>query len=324
MKKIHLIPFAFLLTLAAAPCSAQKAQAPLSAAAAQSKQQGAIKPFTHAEMVQFFHTVQTEAARWKATINSVQPSVLHIYGSDARAIEQQKSALLGYLDDIEKLHIRSNEKSSALDLTVEFETYDDLSLFKGEVRVLSFMLGAATNGQYDDDQLAEVYKEAEARRLTLGIEILDGINHVTMATLAEEVRAARLRTAQQKPAVLPAPPQPEPVQSGGQTVWNGTIWAQSRRSDKVTYVQGIMHGVLLGDPVFEPKPGEDFLFRANGKTPTPDEVVAGVDSFYSKPENLPICVGHAVFIAWVSLTGHALPESTIERQRELDGHTGCH
>lgn len=31
MKKITVISFVFLLTLAAAPCSAQKAQAPLSA-----------------------------------------------------------------------------------------------------------------------------------------------------------------------------------------------------------------------------------------------------------------------------------------------------
>lgn len=318
MKRIPAISFVFLLTFGAAPCSAQKAQAPLSAAAAQSKEQGAIKPFTHAEMLQFFHTVQTEAARWKATINSVQPSALHIYGSDARAVEQQKSALLGYLDDIEKLHISSSEKSSAEDLTVEFGAYDDLSLFKGEVRVLVFILGAATNGQADDDQLAEVYKEADARRLTLGIEILDGINHVTMATVAEEVYAARQRAGQQKHAVLPVSPQSEPVQSGGRTEWNGTVWAQSRPRDKDTYAEGVMHGVLLGD-------GEDpFLFSGNHKTPTLDVVVTGVDTFYSKPENLPVCVVNAVFIAWVSLTGHALPESTIERQRELDGHTGCH
>lgn len=312
MKKIHFISFAFLLTLAVAPCSAQETQAPLSIAAAQGKQQVAIKPFTHAEMLQFFHTVQTDAARWKATINSVQPSALHVYGSDARAIEKQKSDLIGYLNDIEKFHLGSNEKNEALNMTVEFEAYDDLSSVVGEVKVLSFMLGAATNGQDDDDQLAEVYKEAKARLLTLGIEILDGINHVTIATLAEEVRA---QAAQQQSAAPPAPPQP--AQQGEQSEWDGTAWAQLQRSYKDTYARGIMQGVLLAE-------GGDSLFRINDKVPKSDVIVTGVDMFYSKPENLPICVVNAVFIAWVSLTGHALPESTIERQRELDRNTGCH
>jgi hypothetical protein len=127
MNRIRVISFVFLATLAAAPCSAQKAQAPLPAAAAQSKKQDQKPQFTHAEVVQFVHTLQIQAAGWKDTINSVDPSAFHLNEKGTASVEKEKKALLLALDEIGMLSLPTSEKNAATDLVAEFAVYTFLS-----------------------------------------------------------------------------------------------------------------------------------------------------------------------------------------------------
>lgn len=323
MKRIHAVSFAFLLTFAAAPCSAQKAQAPLSAAAAQSKKQNEMPLFTHAEMVQFVHTLQTQAAGWKDAINSVQPSALHIYGEAATIIEQQKSLPLDYLNDIGELDLPSNEINKAVDLGVEFQAFNYLGEIGDNLSQLGDTLSSYASGQIDAAELLQIKKEVNAAKVALYGEILSRI----LSIARSEESGATLASAQgsddkkgtQARAKTPIIPLDVRADS-----WNGAKWMKLPSVEKASYVAGVMDGFTLSPVLFRPSPSlPPALFNADGKTPTTLEIANGLDVLYSKPENLALCMDHAVLIEWMDLAGHRMPASSIEKMRELSGQTGC-
>jgi hypothetical protein len=192
MKKIPLISFTLLLMLAAAPCSAHKA--PLPGPAAQSKKQNAMPQFTHAEVVQFIRTVQTQAMSWKETITSIEPSTLHLDDRTSKLVNDQKSQLFFYLGVIEKLRPDNGGKQqfrglhqetiaasdSLITLAVEFWLFNDICEFKDGVSGLSNTLADDPNGQVDAARLLEIYKEAQTAKDTLFTEIM---NRITTAGL---------------------------------------------------------------------------------------------------------------------------------------------
>ncbi len=175
MKRTPVISFVSLLMFAAAPCCAQRAQAPLSAAAAQNKKQNAMPQFSHAQVVQFVHTVQTEAAGWKNTTNSIEPSALHIYGKAATIIEEQKSLSLDYLNEIGELDLRSNEINKAVDLGVEFQAFNALCEVGDILSQLGDTLSSYVSGEIDAAELLQIKKEVNAAKATLHREILSRI-----------------------------------------------------------------------------------------------------------------------------------------------------
>ncbi|MFI5073222.1 MAG: hypothetical protein ACHP8A_20320 [Terriglobales bacterium] len=64
--------------------------------------------------------------------------------------------------------------------------------------------------------------------------------------------------------------------------------------------------------------------RRDGSTPTFQEVSSGIDSFYKVPENLPVCISHAILIEAKSFSGIPLPDKAIAEFRAADGQSGCH
>ncbi len=325
MKRIHAVSFAFLLTFAAAPCSAQKAQAPLSAAAAQSKKpQNEMPLFTHAEMVQFVHTLQTQAAGWKDTINSIEPSALHINDEEAAVIEGYKSFLVVRLNEIGKLRPSSLEKNKADALFDEFNAFSDLGE-AGEIlsQLVDTLSSYAPGGQLEAAGLLQIKKEVNAAKLTLYGEILSRI----LSIARSEESGATLASAQSSDdkkgtqARTKTPINPLDVRAD---VWNGTKWMKLPSVEKASYVAGVMDGITLSPVLFRPSPSlPPALFNADGKTPTTLEIANGLDVLYSKPENLALCMDHAVLIEWMDLAGHRMPASSIEKMRELSGQTGC-
>jgi hypothetical protein len=175
MKKIAVISLVFLLALEAAPCSAQKAQVPLSAAAAQNKTHNEMPLFTHAEMVQFIHTLQTQAAGWKDTVSAIKPSAFHIHGEEAANIEGYKGFLLGYLNEIGKLRPSSLEKSKAEDLFDEFEAFNDLGEVGDSLGQLRDILSSYASSQIGAAELLQIEKEVKKAKVTLYGEILSRI-----------------------------------------------------------------------------------------------------------------------------------------------------
>ena len=65
------------------------------------------------------------------------------------------------------------------------------------------------------------------------------------------------------------------------------------------------------------------MVRKNNVTPTPGEILIGINSFYSDAANIPVCWVHAEMIETRSLAGHALDDKTIAQYRNNDGQTGC-
>jgi hypothetical protein len=195
MKRIPVIPFAFLLTLAAAPCSAQKAQAPLPPAEAPTKKQNAIEVFTQAEVVQFFHTVQTQAISWKETISSIQPPAPGIAGHAKSPLEEKNGTLPFYLDDIGKLRPAGGGTYKGIDLEttaivdsltlviVEFQLFSDLCEIKEDVIQLALALADDPRGAPDSGRLLEIYKEASTAKNTLWTEIMNRIMGAGVQTL---------------------------------------------------------------------------------------------------------------------------------------------
>jgi hypothetical protein len=176
MRKMPVISFVFLLTLAAAPSFAQKA--PLSAPATQNKNQSEMPLFTHTEVVQFIHTVQAQAAGWKDTVSSIKPPTLHIYGEEAANIEGYKGFLLGYLNEIGKLRPSNVEKSMAEDLFDEFEAFNDLDDVGDSLGQLGDILSSYASGQIDAAELLQIEKEVKTAKLTLYGEILSRILNI--------------------------------------------------------------------------------------------------------------------------------------------------
>jgi hypothetical protein len=129
----------------------------LSAAQAQSKNQDQRPQFTHAEVVQFIHTVQTEAAGWKDTINSVDPSAFPFDPKIREAVEKEKKAILLSLDLIEELSLPMSEKNTATDLVAEFAVYDLL-------RDMGYLAGSL-NDELGYTSIAGVAKAGELRQL---------------------------------------------------------------------------------------------------------------------------------------------------------------
>ena len=176
MKKIPLISFSILLTFGTAKCFAQTAELPLSAAATQNKQQVATKPFTHAEVVQFIHTVQIEAANWKEAINSVDPSAYHFTPKVMVSVEKEKKALLLALDEIGRLSLPASEKNSATDLFAEFGVYSFLRDIACGADGLSDMLaGTSIAGVANAAELGQVQREVLKVSSPLYQEILTRI-----------------------------------------------------------------------------------------------------------------------------------------------------
>jgi hypothetical protein len=200
MKSFPVSLFLFLLMLRAVPCSAQNAQAPLSAAAAHTKKQDAMAPFTRAEVIQFFHTVQAQAMSWKDTVSSIEPSALRIDDQTSGVIKDEKSQLLYYLGDIEKLRPDSDGKYKGLDLETtatanslirlggEFWLFNDICEFKEGVLHLSDTLMSHPDGEADAAELLQIYKEAETAKVTLWTEIM---NRVVGAGLQTVGRSAQ-------------------------------------------------------------------------------------------------------------------------------------
>ena len=189
MKIVPVISFAFPLTLAAALCSAQKAQAPLSAAAAQSKQQVATKQFTHAEVVQFVHTVQTEAANWKDTFDSVDPSAFHFNDKVTNdkvtaSIAKEKEVSLLVLDEIGKLSLPASEKNAATDLGAEFAVYSFLGDIGSFAESLSGLSYTSIDSVPKAGELLQVKREATNAQAALFKEILIRIANIARSEKA--------------------------------------------------------------------------------------------------------------------------------------------
>lgn len=324
MKKIPLISFAFLLMLTAAPCSAQKAHAPLSGAAAQSKKQSGKPVFTHADMVEFIHTVQTEAAGWKNTINSIDPSALHIYGEAAKIIEQQKNLPLDYINDIGELDLPSNEINKAVDLGVEFQAFNDLGEIGDNLSQLADTLVSYGSGQIDAAELLQIKKEINAAKVTLLREILSRILGIARSESSGGEGLASTQSSDNEKgtqARTKTPISPLDVRADS---WNGVKWMKLPPEEKASYVAGVMDGITLAPVLFRPNPSlPPALFNADGETPTTLEIANGLDVLYSKPENLPFCMDYAILIEWMDLAGHRMTASSIEKMRELSKQTGC-
>lgn len=144
--------------------------------------------------------------------------------------------------------------------------------------------------------------------------------------LANEERAARQRAAQSQNAVtVPAvtPAQTAPAQQTEGLARNGTGWMQLQSAAKSNYITGFMDGMVTGVLATGSTKFPNAFQRADGFVPTSAEIVIGVDALYSKPENLPICIGDAVTVEWLSLTGNQPGESAIKELREGDGKAGC-
>jgi hypothetical protein len=181
-KRIPIISIIILSTVAAVPCSAQKAQAPLPPAAAQTMKQDAMAPFTHAEVVQFYGTVQAQAMSWKETVSSIEPSTLHLADQTSKVIEDQKSHLLYYLGDIAKLRTDGDAKYKGLDLKTtaradslivvagEFGLFNDICEFKDGVNSLAGTLVDYPSGQFNAGSLTEIYTQAQMLKDTLFLE----------------------------------------------------------------------------------------------------------------------------------------------------------
>lgn len=65
------------------------------------------------------------------------------------------------------------------------------------------------------------------------------------------------------------------------------------------------------------------ISRKNGNSPTIAEIKSGVDTFYSVPENLPVCAGDAVMIETASLVGKPYGDDILRGIRQKDGQNGC-
>jgi len=186
MKKAPVILFVSLLIFAAAPYSSQKAEAPSFTAAAQDKKQDQRPQFTHAEVAQFVRTVQTEAANWKDTINSVDPSALHLGHQTVALIEKEKKTSLLALDEIRTLSLPTSEKNAATDLFVEFGVYTFLGDTAHGAESLSetlsynWMRGGAKAGE-----LLQVSKEAKNAETVLFKEILTRIANIAKSEKAD-------------------------------------------------------------------------------------------------------------------------------------------
>jgi hypothetical protein len=179
VNKIPFISFAFVLTLGAAPCSTQLPQAP-SSAAAQSKEQGATKPFTHAEVAQFLHTVHTEAAGWTDTIYSVSPAALHLDHQATELVEKEKDVSLFVLDQIKAISLPTSEPNDAPDLATEFVVYSLLSQLECSAEGLSTTLGYnSMDGATKAGELLQVQKEVTKVDSALFKEILNRIVSIT-------------------------------------------------------------------------------------------------------------------------------------------------
>jgi len=141
----------------------------------QTKKKDALTPFTPQEVVRFICTVQTQAASWKETIDSKDPSALGMDGQRSAVIKEQKSDLLIQLTDIGKLRPDSKEKNTTLLLLVEFWLFNDLCETKDGVSQLSNTLADHPNGQVYAARLLEIYKEVQTAKGTLFREIVKRI-----------------------------------------------------------------------------------------------------------------------------------------------------
>jgi hypothetical protein len=146
-------------------------------ATAQTRKNDASAPFSDAEALQFFHTVQTQAVGWKEAVTSIENS----------SITQEKSALVSYLDDIAGLHPTVDKKLSAAAnsltvLSTEFWLFNDICEFKDGVGHLSSALRYDPNGPdlFNAAVLIQIYTEAQTAKNTLFGEIMHRI--VTAAT----------------------------------------------------------------------------------------------------------------------------------------------
>lgn len=185
MKKTPVISLVSLLMFAAAPCSAQKAQAPLPAAAAQSKKQDQRPQFTHADVVQFVRTVQTEAANWKETINSVDPSARHLDDKTTALIEKEKKASLLALDEIATLSLPTSEKNAAPDMVPEFVLYTLLDMVMYGAESLSNTLAYnSIGGAAKAGELLQIQREALKADETLFKEIVNRITNIAQSEKA--------------------------------------------------------------------------------------------------------------------------------------------
>jgi hypothetical protein len=185
MKKTPVISFVSLLMFAAAPCSSQKAQAPLSAAAAQSKKQDQRPQFTHADAVQFVHTVQTEALNWKETISSVDPSVFHFDDKATTLVEKEKKTLLLVLDRIGRLSLPASEKNAATDLGVEFVAYEFLvEIWSGAESLSHTLVYNSIDSEAKAGELLQVRMEAQKAQVALFGEILTRIANIARSEKA--------------------------------------------------------------------------------------------------------------------------------------------
>lgn len=142
--------------------------------------------------------------------------------------------------------------------------------------------------------------------------------------LANEARAAAKQgTKSAASPFIPNATTPPPV--APPTTRNGIYWSQLPQSAKMMYAVGFMDGMSFASTMFEGKLLESSspnLFRVDGNSPTNGEIVSAVDLLYSKPENLPLCTNDALMIEWMSMAGHGMAESDIEKMRDLDGQMG--
>jgi hypothetical protein len=159
--------------------------------AAQTDKQNATAPFTPTEVVQFFHTVQTQARSWKDTISSIEPSALHLKNQEKELIEQQKSSLLYELNEIGKLRPGGEEKNNAIDLGVEFWLFNDLCEVKDGVNQLSGTLADDPNGQIVAARLVEIYKEAQSAKDSLFREVMNRITALAVSVENKDGRAPK-------------------------------------------------------------------------------------------------------------------------------------
>jgi hypothetical protein len=138
--------------------------------------------------------------------------------------------------------------------------------------------------------------------------------------------------------------------------FNGAWWTEMSTAQKMDHIQGYFEGrddeyqtveqflqVLeakedktekdpnlraLDDNMYEMLkqllPTTNQFSRRDGSTPRFQEVSSGIDLFYKVPENLPVCISHAILIEARSFSGNPLPDKTIAEFRVADGQSGCH
>lgn len=114
---------------------------------------------------------------------------------------------------------------------------------------------------------------------------------------------------------------------------NGASWNGLSHLQKGMYVVGVIDGTFGEIVLADPGPGRPMhvfleaqtkmLVRADGRSPSGEEIVAAVDAFYRLPQNISVCNIHAVRIEWLSLTGNGLSERDIALYRKQDGRSGC-